>query len=546
MKLNSLFAIPALVASSAIAQDMSAILEHPGLEIWRQPDHVGMSCMNCHGPLPVDIAAMNVPKDHLFVRDIFHVNEEESALLADFIDTVQEQLPNLVQVDRFNFRPLQPGGEVLAEGESIAARDRAFFEYLKEEKILLASGELKSHRDAMNSMDQILGINLFDLKVGLEFPKISSDFHFGTDHESLNEWIPLHAVKPKTEADVAQWHALQDAYIANPSDENFWDMYLFAFNFQKGGNLSTAPFVNGEATLATLTDEREISQFKNGMGKAKRFIKNQYGSMLVLQHILLREALGQSRDSFIGNGGVGLMATADVARYNNYHPRGSHVPNPFWEVGHGSGKDSAPSWLYKNEPAFRVNMGDLPNGKVGRDIREDEIGAPWFWIGWMFDNGVRRINKSNSTKNMEYFQATYRFSYDAHMLFAGFTKNIFLHRLADTAPKAETYSMRLPSLNAVHFLPKSYAGYLKSDPEYAGEYLQMIMNGYTTHLGVIKDSLRIEPHMTYSTKTMDNGITRIRDHLSAVNRVNNDLDMVTINRKLERLKRLNAELIAAK
>jgi len=143
---------------------------------------------------------------------------------------------------------------------------------------------------------------------------------------------------------------------------------------------------------------------------------------------------------------------------------------------------------------------------------------------------------------MEYFQATFRFNYNAHLLFAGFTKNHFGFHLADTNPKDGNFSLTLPSLDSVFFLRKSYANYRKNDPEYADGYVQVIKNGYAMQFAGIKEAFRLEPHKTFSPKTLSGRMESNVSQIKGVNGVNGDFDMTHVRRITDRLERLNAAL----
>jgi len=155
---------------------------------------------------------------------------------------------------------------------------------------------------------------------------------------------------------VAEWYALHDAYRANPSDETLFAIY------------------DG---LKTLTAHPYS-------GAGNDFVQLKYRSVLVAQHLFREETAGAA---FSDRPTSAFYPT----RMNASKPKRY---NPIWDVG-----DFARS---KKHGTF-----DLPPEVMDRfdGTLKDEMTRmriPWFWAGWLFDQGLQRTHPSNSTKSGEY------------------------------------------------------------------------------------------------------------------------------------------------
>ena len=124
-------------------------------------------------------------------------------------------------LDPVRYRPLQPGGEMLP-GDTYEQRDAALYDELQAMGHPLARpAPVASAADAERAVAGILGLDLRTVNVGLPMARWTEDGLRGAGHLSMNDGIPdvPRAPKPGREA---EWYALHDGYIANPTDENLW------------------------------------------------------------------------------------------------------------------------------------------------------------------------------------------------------------------------------------------------------------------------------------------------------------------------------------
>jgi hypothetical protein len=244
-------------------------------------------------------------------------------------------------------RPFQPGGEVLA-GDTAEARDIAFGKELSVRLPLLTSGRIESLVQARAAADQVMSVDPWSLKIGIPFNRFSEDVFHGREHASLAHWIPD---VPRTVPDenAAEWYALQDAYLADPSDANLWRMYD---GFER---LTRAP---SNMAIASLAAEK-------------------YRSLLLMQHFQRkRGAYGNSLAPSLPPVAFGGRSTP-------------MVPSPMWQVG-----DLARIFQDRNAEAMGVDpeLAQKKSGGPSFQRQMVDLQASWFWLGWLFDQGLHRTS----------------------------------------------------------------------------------------------------------------------------------------------------------
>src|SRR5262249_19216724 len=71
------------------------------------------------------------------------------------------------------------------------------------------------------AQEQLLALDLTRLRSGIPIERWTEDGFHGPEHNVPNEWIPMlsRRVEPGREA---EWQALVDPYLADPSDLNLW------------------------------------------------------------------------------------------------------------------------------------------------------------------------------------------------------------------------------------------------------------------------------------------------------------------------------------
>jgi hypothetical protein len=379
--------------------------------------------MSCHGPDFFDLARIGSSDSDIRRRGIIDgASPAEVEQLIEGIKVVR-QAYRLAPENPRTFRPLQPGGAVLP-GASTIARDLAFArEFAKFVPTLTSTRPIRTLADAKRARDQLLAVDFDRIKIGMAFPIWSTDRFHGAAEGNLNDWVADVARTARPEA-RAEWLALQDAYLADPSDFNFWRVY-FALQTM------TQPFALRPGNLAA-HDQKII-----------RVADLKLRNALIGQHILRTEALGRRKQFMRGAMPFAYLTTEvpfrtafdrldATGRVGERLPR--FLPNPVWELGDyaRSGFDADPSTAGRlgnissgdrlrdrltlmGYPQFVINGID-PGLTAGQS--ETDIRLAWFMMGLRFDPGMQRISQSNSTLVGEYLQENlHNLDYFNHRVF---------------------------------------------------------------------------------------------------------------------------------
>ena len=358
------------------------------LEMWRRPIPKG-SCAGCHGADFFDLARIGSSDDTIRRRAIGDTaTPQEADTLVAAVKLMREGM-KLPQENPLEFRPLQPGGKPLPGATGIE-RDIAFGKQLSSVTPTLMGPRVATLEAAQQSCSELNGINLRQLPTGIIYPLWSSDFFHGKAFGTMNDWVTDAPREPKT-AGRAEWLALQNAYLENPTGENFWRMF---------------------AKVDALTEALPGT----GWG-ATNFTKEKFKSALLGQH-LMREQLKPSSDFARGSLAFSYLERPEwkaIIPFTEIIPGGS-----LWEVG-----DQGRTVLGRNKDA---NNADIPNNVHARlsatgnefpqfvlpsvpadmngDEHEEQVRLAWFWIGFTFNPSLNRISGSNSTKVGEYMVGT--------------------------------------------------------------------------------------------------------------------------------------------
>jgi hypothetical protein len=353
--------------------------ERLALDAWRAPRQNG-ACASCHGPDAFDLARMGTTDATLMRRGLADgMSVEEVQLVTGWMKTLRSRFRMSIP-NPLTFRPLQPGGSALP-GNGPLERDIAFGRQLERLLPTLMSGRIDSLAKAQQARQEMLAVDPRNLRVGFEYPLWSSDRFHGDHFGTLNDWIADVARRPNM-ARVNEWNALQDAYLANPTDANFWAM------FQAVETHTVSDIVNSPTSTA-----RDLFTHK-------------FRSQLLLTHMLRAQALG--RKDFLGAGRI-----AFAYRGGNVLPGAS-----MWEVGdrmrvvRGNAKTINDA-SDRMEPAVGLGLLGVPNF-VGDSLSKnvtmnemmEEVRLDWLWIGFTMDPGFQRSSGSNSTKQAEYLIET--------------------------------------------------------------------------------------------------------------------------------------------
>jgi hypothetical protein len=318
----------------------------PGLDAWRKPGKVDhAACANCHGPDGFEIAAYNFDDATIRRRAKPHLGDEDAEQIVDLIRAVRVRYRLTRLLDPMSDRPFQPGGSVL-EGATPAERDLALARELAPKLPHLFEGRVSSLADAQKAADEVMQLDPWTVRIGVPLNRFSEDSFHGAEHASLAHWLP-DVARTISDQDLPAWYALQDRYLATPNDDTLWAM-IGGFD-----RLTRPPGPTGIASLAA----------------------EKYRSLLILQHSLRLKQLGET----------------PVHKPVQMEDDPSELtPNPMWKVAETARlfQDASPAAIGLDEtlmakktggPTFRAQMLDLQ--------------ASWFWLGWLFDQGLERTTR---------------------------------------------------------------------------------------------------------------------------------------------------------
>jgi hypothetical protein len=389
------------------------------MELWTNSTltkHPKGSCAGCHGADFFDLARIGSTDTDIARRaTIDGATTQEALALAQAVRAMRRDA-SLPATNAREFRPLQPGGQVLGAkltgDERIVAieRDIAFGNQLKPLLPTLFGERIDSLAKAQKARDELLDIlngsnnqganpnrlNLRTLPTGILYPLWSADLHHGTAEGTFNDWTADIAHDPKPER-RAEWLALQKTYLDNPSDENFWRMYHSARDMTQLPLLGSC---SGSANACGITDD---------------FNKHKFLSALMGQHLMRLERQGKAALDNFARGPIAFayLDTDPAYRYMKANNNALHyLPSPLWEVG-----DNARVLLNSEASpgSFKQNLAGLGYPQFAQDsidpnraatVEEDAMRKAWFWIGFTYDPSFSRINGSNATRVGEYMIGT--------------------------------------------------------------------------------------------------------------------------------------------
>lgn len=311
-----------------------------GLVAWRTPDVNGNTCAGCHAPDGLDLAFPAYTREDIVRRANNHLDPESAEAIADMIEAVRDHYGWVPTVDPREYRPLQPGGEVLP-GSTPIERDAVFAESLVERGLLLAVGEVDDLDAAIAARDELVALDVWSLPVGIELDRFSEDDHFGAAHHAFNEWVPNVGHVPDPE-DPETWWALQDLYLADPSEEALMDLL--------------DGLVGDDAPTQLNTDDLR--------GGIESFEAARFRSLLLLSHEQRRQLLGAPPRS-----------AADSVPYQ---------VSVIWHTGRRAYDAWACNPIHHGDPATcMVFPGFEPDASYFAQM--DSMSLAWHYAGFLFD-----------------------------------------------------------------------------------------------------------------------------------------------------------------
>ena len=310
------------------------------LNAWRKLDTKGQACSSCHSPDGLELAVYNFSDSDILRRAQNHLPDADAEQILVQIHELRKAFHIEAELDPMKDRPLQPGGEVL-DGATPMVRDKRFSENLRDQLPTLFGPPIRSLDEAAKARDEVLGINLTQLKIGIPFNRLSEDVAHGSEHASIATWIS----DVKLERDVP--HELEDVYIADPSAKNYQAIESFLTN----------------------PDNRPSSP-------AQAIGLNKKRSLLYFQHVMRMKLTGKKLD-------------IQPARLN-----------PMWDLGERARLDGHLSMDRLGLPddvAAKKKAGPSYFDQL-HDLR-----LPWYWLGWMFDPSLERISGLGESIRGDYF-----------------------------------------------------------------------------------------------------------------------------------------------
>jgi hypothetical protein len=463
----------AFAAAAATVPSMSEKEAYDiALQLWRNDDvtqHPKGSCSGCHGADFFDLTRAGATDADLLRRaQVDGATPLQAKALVQAINQQRSQLKVPVTNAR-TFRPFQPGGEVLLPALSDAPhivqvkRDIAFAKSLQPLLPTLMGTRISSLEMAKRAKNELLDLingtnlvganprllNLRKLPTGIVYPRWSADFHHAGDEGTFNDWVAdiAHDAKPETKA---QWHAVQDAYLADGNNVNFWKMYDAA------SNILQVPL------LGTCTIAGSISQMT--CNSVKAFNRDKFLAALIGQHMMKLELAGNV-DTFL-KGGIAFsyLDTDPAFSFMNTRSNLKMLPANPWEIGDqgrvmlestaavGSFKENLAKVGF---PEFAQNSIDPLKTAIQE---ERDLRLAWFWLGMTFDSSFDRIGKSNATRVGEYMVATLvEERMVNHMMFSTLTRLVSKGFMQDANVVQLNRATKLSNVTPKYMMEYGYA-----------------------------------------------------------------------------------------
>lgn len=399
-----------------------------GLAVWRKPREKD-SCVSCHGPDFIDLAHIGTTDTDLIRRAVQDgASPAEAETLLKAVKDLRLRYA-ITPRDPRSFRPFQPGGSVLPGATSIE-RDAAFGDELIQRLPTIGSATpIRTIADARRARDELLAVDFDTLRIGIPFPLWSADAFHGPAEATMNDWVNDLPRVPRPER-AAEWTQLQDSYLRDPSDFNFWKLY-FAVDEMTDGFADVRPADPSDAW------------------KPRDFSLVKYRATLIGQHLFRAQALrrtgfvqGQTAFSYLATDpSFRIPFAREAVTLRTGDRLEEFLPNPMWEVGDFERRDLEPSSLtagqvgnidIRDRSRDQLRLLGYPQfvlDSVGPtktvEQASDELRLSWFMIGMRFDPGLLRAHPSNSTKVGEYLHVQlWKGDYFVHRTFTQFLRMI--------------------------------------------------------------------------------------------------------------------------
>lgn len=400
---------PAFVPGDALPPAEQEARLRDGLEAWRREGRRG-ACVSCHSPDGIELARVGYADEDIRRRALDHVNEEDAEAIIGLVHALRQHHGMTQLLHPARFRPLQPvyepfpanGDRPVWDSDAQTERDEGFMDHLVEDrKLLWATGRIDSLEKAHQAYDELLAIDLRHLRIGIPFDLLSEDGHYGEEHLSIFEWFPGIASTP-AESERDAFHALADAYLADPSDRNLW-AYHDAIDDMTACN----PDLDG-AALADYPAACEWMRLK-------------YRSLQVFQHMLRHGTLRYPdvlADVDAGNTPAAFIDNLDRVIHRQ----------PIWEAGDylriqplarppQTACDDGAHPCTLLPPIIDDTIHDIPTANEARIEQSKVFQQSWFVMAWLRDPALLHQGDSFATFIGDYLEAVLLPYYDVHHAF---------------------------------------------------------------------------------------------------------------------------------
>jgi mono/diheme cytochrome c family protein len=385
-----------------------------GMASFRVPDKEGVACANCHAPDALDLAVIAYPDDAILRRAGLHVGPEDAANIVDLVHAQRRRFNIGEACDRL-WRPLQPGGEVLP-GDTPREQDVAFGQELTDRGFKLATGRVETLADAYEVFDEMVATDLRRLPMGIPFPRWTEDGFNGDAHSTINDYLMGVGRVP---VDHDAWYALEDRYIRNPSQGNFFEVvHRMKDEMTDQGFGERTEDAHRQANGRCGLVSRKGGGFLSFVDEAKK------RSLFIVQHYMRMALLDHE----------GGWYDQDPTPFADYAHQYGEPLNPFWLVGaqfaeHNCRNAGPLIATFPAEPAEEVPPSDRANGELVQTLIE--LNHPWQTLAQVYDQSLWMAEELGGTtrggdNNLHYW-ADRGFDQDhVHLPF------LYLHRILMT------------------------------------------------------------------------------------------------------------------
>jgi hypothetical protein len=362
----------ASIGNYTVAERDIALAE--GVKIWRQQriDINGINkgaCASCHSADGIELALWKFRDNDIFRRaHIDGVSPPDQQRLVKYFAALRQKYRVTALRDVALDHPFQPGGSWFTG--TINERDLSFAtKSLSKEMPTLMGAPISTVAQAKQAVVEVRATNPETVKIGIELPRISADCARGVAECSLNDWMSDLPQFPKPSQEAA-WFALNDAYIANPTDAKLREL-LIAID-----SMTTSWLNPGETSI----------------GPAGNLGLLKFRSMQILQHFLRRQQLGLHTPGELIN---------PMAAVNGTNLERANFPFVVGDLVFDKTLASLKLGRADKLPVFvRSSLGEtatqpLLDSKV--EAQKRLMHTPWWWAGFMFDPGL------SSGTGSEYF-----------------------------------------------------------------------------------------------------------------------------------------------